>query len=686
MAITDIDWGTVTLTNGSTTVTGSGTSWIADDIRDGDTFVFVDGGDGFQQPIVASVQSNTELTLRNEWGGPTLTATAYTLRYQWDSSRVSAMSRRLIMLLDNGNLEALAALTGPGVAVFTGPHSMEVRPFSDFVNGVRFDVQVDTLADRDAYDGQVAGFAVLVSDVGDGRSAIFTKNSNTSGDWSDPAYITGPIGPSPGIEASVVMLPPGSTAEVNVTPISGGYSIDFELPEADGFDWASAYNPANSYPQNSVVRHNRSAFIATQAVPVGESPSNAFPPVDNAYWDVLAAGGANGEGTVSSVEQGSGIAVDDTDPTAPIVSLDATLGDLKDVDLTTYPPENGQTVVWDETKEKWVPGEGGGGGGRNYDLEISQIALKLAMMEGEAWAYGGGPNGNGYADDLTSLDQIDVAGATNLDTSEAGVLKPSQPNPVDQVDTHTGPTSSSGTASASSELSGSYPAWKAFDGLGGASNAWVAQSASSVGTPEWISYAWSGPSRSVGSYSIQATNSDFNRAPRDWTLQGWDGSAWLTLDTRSGQTGWTADQVRTFTAQTIIACSEHRIVITMNNGGAYVQMAEVQLFNYPPFNDLTVASEPFTADAPPTEMRLLVMVEEVDAAVIGDDYVFEVSRDGTDWTIITMEQVALDIPARKMFSGVADVSGLEPGTSLKWRLSTTAVMVKLHDYVIHWRD
>ncbi len=50
--------------------------------------------------------------------------------------------------------------------------------------------QVDDLAARAAYDGQAAGFRIIVSDVGDGRAALYSKVSNTSGDWSQPAYIT----------------------------------------------------------------------------------------------------------------------------------------------------------------------------------------------------------------------------------------------------------------------------------------------------------------------------------------------------------------------------------------------------------------------------------------------------------------------------------------------------------------
>ncbi|MFC5385203.1 hypothetical protein ACFPLB_04385 [Aquamicrobium segne] len=59
--------------------------------------------------------------------------------------------------------------------------------------GVRpWDVQVDALADRDAYDNEAAGFVVLVSDAGEGRAAVFTMGDGGVGDWSDPAYLTGP--------------------------------------------------------------------------------------------------------------------------------------------------------------------------------------------------------------------------------------------------------------------------------------------------------------------------------------------------------------------------------------------------------------------------------------------------------------------------------------------------------------
>lgn len=71
-------------------------------------------------------------------------------------------------------------------------------------SGLDFDVQVDDLADRAAYDTEVTGFRVLVSDTGDGRAAIYSKNSSTSGDWSAPAYITGPF--NPGGDVQVITI------------------------------------------------------------------------------------------------------------------------------------------------------------------------------------------------------------------------------------------------------------------------------------------------------------------------------------------------------------------------------------------------------------------------------------------------------------------------------------------------
>jgi hypothetical protein len=59
---------------------------------------------------------------------------------------------------------------------------------------VVWDAAVDDLSARDAFDGEDAGFVILVADVGDGRAAYYVMGSGGSGDWSDAFYLTGPEG------------------------------------------------------------------------------------------------------------------------------------------------------------------------------------------------------------------------------------------------------------------------------------------------------------------------------------------------------------------------------------------------------------------------------------------------------------------------------------------------------------
>lgn len=219
------------------------------------------------------------------------------MRYEWDSSRVSAQTRTLIELLGNGNLIAFSGLTGPGVPVFDGPHSMTIRPETDFVRGVAFDVQVATLAGRDAYDGQVAGFAVLVSDVGDGRAAVYSKLSNTSGDWSAPAYITGGVGPAgPYTEITVgptTTLAPGSSA--TVTPVvvdPDTIRLDFGLPRGqDGTGTGDVVGPAAAVADRIAVFNGTTGkLIKDGGFPISDFPRKLPSPTPNTILTVNGSG------------------------------------------------------------------------------------------------------------------------------------------------------------------------------------------------------------------------------------------------------------------------------------------------------------------------------------------------------------------------------------------------------------
>lgn len=125
--------GTITLTNGSPDFTGTGTGWQAADFREGDILLGVEDHAG-QVYVIATITGNAAGTLTQDWAGTSGTYT-YRMRYEWDSSRVSAQARAMVELLGNGNLEALAGLTGAPdqVPVFTGPGAMTLVPTSSFV-------------------------------------------------------------------------------------------------------------------------------------------------------------------------------------------------------------------------------------------------------------------------------------------------------------------------------------------------------------------------------------------------------------------------------------------------------------------------------------------------------------------------------------------------------------------------
>jgi hypothetical protein len=67
--------GTVTVTNGSKTVTGAGTSWTANV----DAGMILRVGSDSAIGLVASVDTNTQITLRDAWSGTTAAGASYTL-------------------------------------------------------------------------------------------------------------------------------------------------------------------------------------------------------------------------------------------------------------------------------------------------------------------------------------------------------------------------------------------------------------------------------------------------------------------------------------------------------------------------------------------------------------------------------------------------------------------------------
>lgn len=127
--INDYQTGTVSVAAGGTAVTGVGTAWQTAGVQAGDLLMRA----GLAVPI-AAVNSDTSLTLAENWPGAALNNSAYRIRFQPDGSRYTAAARALIELLANGKVEAFAALAGAAdrLPYFTGANTLGLATFSAF--------------------------------------------------------------------------------------------------------------------------------------------------------------------------------------------------------------------------------------------------------------------------------------------------------------------------------------------------------------------------------------------------------------------------------------------------------------------------------------------------------------------------------------------------------------------------
>lgn len=246
--------GTASVTAGQTTVTQTDAAWFGNVW--GDDLFFLPSQPLVPPQRVAQANEDGTLTLAYPWPGATAANVAYEVRYVGMIERSTAQSRRV--------LEQLG----------------EVSAY--------YDVQVNTIADRAAFDNRPAGYRVLVSNIGDGRAAIYSKVSAAVADWSDAAFFSGPVGPE--------------------GPIGPA-----------GITWRGSWDGATNYDLRDGVLFNGSSWRAKQPN-TNQSPP-ALPAIENASWHLVAQKGTDGMGTVTSIQAGAGLTVNSADPTQPAIGL-----------------------------------------------------------------------------------------------------------------------------------------------------------------------------------------------------------------------------------------------------------------------------------------------------------------------------------------------------------------------------
>lgn len=142
-----------------------------------------------------------------------------------------------------------------------------------------------------------------------------------------------------------------------------------------------------------------------------------------------------------------------------------------------------------------------------------------------------------------------------LDANDTGTtLTPSARGSA--VPVMTGNTTPSGSAAASPVHVGA--AWNAFDttstGIGFSS-----QEAT-------LSYTFASGGKVVDAYWILCAKTFANTAPGSWKFQGYDGSSWVTLDTRVGETGWSLSEYRYYEFRNETAYETYRFFFSASNG------------------------------------------------------------------------------------------------------------------------
>jgi hypothetical protein len=148
----------------------------------------------------------------------------------------------------------------------------------------------------------------------------------------------------------------------------------------------------------------------------------------------------------------------------------------------------------------------------------------------------------------------------------------------DTVPAMTSLTAPSGTVTAEGQGEDS-PAWHVFNDAN--STNWLHASS----TTSWLAYEF--PSNTypyITAYTIKARSGGLGQMPKTWTFQGWNGSAYVTLDTQTNAGAWSNNEVRSYSLSSATsAYNKFRWNITVNQGDPHVGFEEAQIIGLNPF-------------------------------------------------------------------------------------------------------
>ncbi|UHS56825.1 hypothetical protein [Agrobacterium vaccinii] len=672
--------GQISLVNGEALVTGIGTGWATSLIIGGTIYVEADGGNALP---IAEIASDTEITAAIVWTGPTGTYDYALDRDTAYGQQTVANAQALAEYIQRLNSTTLSAVAGVNaiadtLLLFTGPDTATTIPRSSLTEGGEYDVQVDNLAGRAAYDlrpgptSTQRGYAVLVADIGDGRAAIYSKRSDAAADWTEAAPITGATGPAgSGVTPRGIYAPATVYAARDLVQFGGSTWIAKiettgnappALPTTENTQWLlfarsgetgivprGAYNAGTTYSANDMVLDNGSSWLALQTT-TGNAPPT-LPTTSNAYWRLVAAKGSDGTGTGDVVGPASSVdnrfALFSGTSGKLLKDGGVTIGNAASRNVGTT---SGTVAAGDDIRFSQ------GGSSQNEAI----FALEIADLKGSRLGMKGG-----VADAFDDETGVDVKTNAVYDATNDWYVPSVSGGTTAGSTTTTGPNNLSRNYTAIDRVY-SLPAGTVVQKLGVFSN-----------------FA------ATGKIKIALENSSANFSIVLDVVVNHPGTGWLDV---ALPTPFTVPATGTYrvgvyfpgsgNAVTTAAAPVSYIIndITGASVGGFTADAGASIGPYPTrytygqtAQNMTLQSVAYPLPSVPANGRLVLQTIEFDTAVANTDFVAEFSRDnGTTWTAGNLVlSPYLAVGNYKMYEAQPfSVAGQPSGSAMKWRART----------------